>query len=471
MLFEQLVTGFNTLVFYPITLAGTEVPFVVIWLLAGGIFFTVYLKFLNIRGVKHAIDLVRGKYRKEGDPGDVSQFQALCTAVCGTVGIGNIAGVAFAIGIGGLGAIFWMIIVGFLGMSTKCVECALGVKYREYAPDGTVRGGPMYYLKNGLAEKGFANLGIVLGGVYAFGILIGALGVSSLFQANQVYEQLNVTFNDNLRNYDWLVGLVLAGLVAIVITGGIKIISKVAERLVPFMVVLYCFFAILVITLNYEYIPQTVQTIFHQAFTGEGVAGGIVGALIVGVQRAVFSCEAGIGSAAIAHAAASTKKPVSEGFVGLLEPFLDTVIICTMTALVIGTTMTAHPDLLTNLEGVAMTSGAFSSQFSWFHPVLTVVVILFAYTTMLAWAYYGQLGWTYLFGERSAIIYQIIYCGAIVIGCMIQATTILTLADSAVFFVCFVNLAGLYILAPTVKKEINHYFADIKKLENIKNKT
>ena len=460
--FSTLINSFNALVFVPITIGEVDAPFVVIWLLTGGIFFTLYLKFLNIRGVKHAIDLVRGKYRKKGDPGDISQFHALCTAISATVGIGNIAGVAFAISIGGLGAIFWMMVVGFLGMSTKCVECALGVKYREYAQDGTVRGGPMYYLKNGFAEKGFAKIGLVLGGVYAVGILIGSIGVSSLFQANQVYEQLNVAFHGNLHNYDWLVGLLLAGLVAIVIIGGIQIISKVAGKLVPFMVILYCFFAIVFITLNHEHIPQTIRTILHQAFTGEGVSGGVIGALVVGVQRAVFSGEAGIGSAAIAHAAATTKRPASEGFVGLLEPFIDTVIICTITALVIGTTMTANPNLLTNLEGVAMTSGAFSSQLPWFPPILTVVVILFAYTTMLTWAYYGQLGWSYLFGERSVIIYRIIYCGAIVIGCMIHAMTILKLADAAVFFICFVNLTGLYLLAPTIKREINHYFTDIK---------
>ena len=317
----------------------------------------------------------------------------------GTVGIGNIGGVAVAVTIGGPGATFWLILAGFLGMSTKFVECTLGVKYRNENPDGSVSGGPMYYLRKGFEDRGMPQFGRYIGGFYAIGIFVGALGIGNMFQSNQAYVQLNHVAGGALDGLGWLVGLILAGVVFSVIIGGIKSIAKVTEKVVPFMAVFYCVFAIIVIILNYDSIPAAIGNIFQGAFTGEGVAGGALGAMIIGFQRAVFSNEAGIGSASIAHSAVRTDEPVTEGYVSLLEPFIDTIVICTITALVIGTSQVAQPGFAGDATGVAMTSLAFERQFSWFPYPLALAAVLFAFSTMIAWSYYGIKGWSYLFGE------------------------------------------------------------------------
>lgn len=447
------------IVFFKIPFMGAELPVVVLWLVAGAVFFTFYMGFINIRGFKHAIHLVRGDYTNPNSHGEVSHFQALATAVSGTVGIGNIGGVAVAVTVGGAGATFWLIVAGLLGMSTKFVECSLGVRYRQEFNDGHVSGGPMYYLKKGFAERGMEGFGKFMGTFYAIGIFIGALGIGNMFQSNQAYVQLNAVANGALDGYGWLVGIILAVVVFMVIVGGIKSIARVTEKVVPFMAIFYCVFAIIVILMNFTSLPQAIANIFIGAFTGEGVAGGALGALIIGFQRAVFSNEAGIGSASIAHSAVKTDEPITEGYVSLLEPFIDTIVICTITALVIGTAQVADPSFAGDAKGVAMTSAAFQREISWFPYPLAIAAVLFAFSTMISWSYYGLKGWTYLFGEDEKLqtVYKIIFCLFVALGCVVQLGPILDISDALVFLICVPNILGLYFLAPIVKKELDAY--------------
>jgi AGCS family alanine or glycine:cation symporter len=451
-------------VFFKIPIFGAQLPVVVLWLVVGAVFFTFYMGFINLRGFKHAIELVRGDYADPNSHGEVSHFQALATAVSGTVGIGNIGGVAVAVTVGGPGATFWLIMAGFLGMSTKFVECTLGVKYRKEFDDGHVSGGPMYYLRQGFKDRGMEGFGKFMGTFYAIGIFIGALGIGNMFQSNQAYVQLNNVSGGALDGFGWLVGLILAGVVFAVIIGGIKSIARVTEKIVPFMAVFYCLFAIIVILMNVDSLPQAIANIFTGAFTGEGVAGGALGAMIIGFQRAVFSNEAGIGSASIAHAAVKTDEPVTEGIVSLLEPFIDTIVICTITALVIGTAQVADPNFAGDHLGVAMTSAAFEREFSWFPIPLAFAALLFAFSTMISWSYYGLKGWTYLFGEgdMGQTIYKIMFCVFVALGCVVQLGPILDISDALVFLICVPNILGLYFLAPIVKKEMISYFARIE---------
>ncbi len=462
------------IVFFKIPVFGAQLPLVVLWLVIGAVFFTIYMGFVNIRGFKHAIELVRGDYSDPNSKGEVSHFQALATAVSGTVGIGNIGGVAVAVTIGGPGATFWLIVAGFLGMSTKFVECTLGVKYRTENPDGSVSGGPMYYLSKGFADRGMPGFGSFMGTFYAIGIFIGALGIGNMFQSNQAYVQLNNVAGGSLDGYGWLVGLIMAAIVFSVIIGGIKSIARVTEKIVPFMAIFYCVFALIVIFMNFSAIPEAVANIFSGAMTGEGVKGGAIGALIIGFQRAVFSNEAGIGSASIAHSAVRTNEPVTEGYVSLLEPFIDTIIICTITALVIGTSQVADPNFAGNAKGIAMTSAAFERQLSWFPIPLAFAGVLFAFSTMISWSYYGLKGWTYLFGESNfgQTIYKLIFCAFVALGCIVQLGPILDISDALVFLICVPNILGLYFLAPIVRREMISYFArvksgEIKKYKNI----
>ena len=460
-------------VFFKIPLFGAQLPVVVLWLIVGAVFFTFYMKFVNLRGFRHAIHLVRGDYADPKSAGEVSHFQALATAVSGTVGIGNIGGVAVAVTVGGAGATFWLIMAGFLGMSTKFVECTLGVKYRNENPDGSVSGGPMDYLRKGFADRGMYGFGRYIGAFYAIGIFIGALGIGNMFQSNQAYVQLNHVFGGGLDGLGWLVGLLLAVVVFSVIVGGIKSIAKVTEKIVPFMAVFYCVFAVIVILINCAALPAAIGNIFAGALTPDGVAGGALGAMIIGFQRAVFSNEAGIGSASIAHSAVRTNEPVTEGYVSLLEPFIDTIVICTITALVIGTTNVAQPGFAGDATGVAMTSMAFERQFSWFPIPLAFAAVLFAFSTMIAWSYYGLKGWTYLSGESDKMqtTYKVIFCVFVALGCMVQLGPLLDISDAFVFLICVPNILGLYFLAPVVKREMEDYLArlesgEIKRYKN-----
>jgi AGCS family alanine or glycine:cation symporter len=461
---KPIASFIGQVVFFKIPIFGAQLPVVVLWLVVGAVFFTLYMGFINLRGFKHAIQLVRGDYADPNSSGEVSHFQALATAVSGTVGIGNIGGVAVAVTVGGPGATFWLIMAGFLGMSTKFVECTLGVKYRKEFDDGHVSGGPMYYLRQGFKDRGMEGFGKFMGTFYAIGIFIGALGIGNMFQSNQAYVQLNNVSGGALDGLGWLVGLILAGVVFAVIVGGIKSIARVTEKVVPFMAVFYCLFALIVIFMNVASLPQAIANIFTGAFTGEGVAGGALGAMIIGFQRAVFSNEAGIGSASIAHAAVKTDEPVTEGIVSLLEPFIDTIVICTITALVIGTAQVADANFAGDHLGVAMTSAAFEREFSWFPIPLAFAALLFAFSTMISWSYYGLKGWTYMFGEseRGQTIYKIIFCAFVALGCVVQLGPILDISDALVFLICVPNILGLYFLAPVVKKEMISYFARIE---------
>ena len=450
----------SAFIFASVPILGADVPLIVVWLVAGGVFFTVYLRFVNVRGFAHALRIVSGRYADPNDPGEISQFQALTTAVSGTVGIGNIAGVAVAISVGGPGATFWMIVAGLLGMSTKFAECTLGVRYRRDNPDGSVSGGPMYYLERGLADRGRPRLGRALGAFYAASIVVGCVGIGNMFQSNQAtaifLDVADVAF---LSDNAWLMGVVLAVLVGLVIVGGIKSIANTTSKLVPAMAGLYVVAALAVLGLNAARIPAACAAIWTGAFAPDGIAGGLLGVAIVGFRRAVFSNEAGLGSAAIAHSTARTPEPVSEGFVALLEPFIDTVVICTMTALVIVTTVydpaLAHGDV----SGIELTSRAFASTVAWAPTPLAVIALLFAYSTMLAWAYYGLKAFTYLAGEGRLrdLGFKLFFCLCVILGSSIDLGALLQLSDALVFVMAIPNLLGLYFLAPVVKRELDRY--------------
>ena len=452
----------SSFIFYTVPVGDTDLPLIVLWLIAAGVFFTLYLGFINFRGFKHAIKLVRGDYDDPNNPGEISQFQALATAVSGTVGIGNIAGVAVAISVGGAGATFWLITAGLLGMSTKFAECTLGVRYRRQNPDGSVSGGPMYYLERGLAEQNWPKLGKGLGIFYAFAMVFGCLGIGNMFQSNQATAILiDVTGGADSFFADkaWLVGLALAISVGAVIIGGIKSIAATTSRLVPFMAVLYLLTAIVVLLMNYQKVPGAFVAIWDGAFSPHGVAGGALGVMILGFRRAVFSNEAGLGSASIAHASVRTDKPVSEGFVGLLEPFIDTVVICTMTALVIITTV--GPELLASNEvsGIELTTRAFESTLSWTPIPLSIAAILFAFSTTISWSYYGVKAVTYLAGENkiAETIFKLFFLSIVVLGSSVNLSAVIDLSDALVFIVAIPNIIGLYLLAPIVRKELKNY--------------
>lgn len=462
-LIAPLASAVSSLIFFTLPLFGAELPLVVLWLIAGAIFSTFYFSFINLRGLTHAFKLVRGDYAHPGARGEVSHFQALATAVSGTVGIGNIGGVAIAISLGGPGVLLWMILAGFLGMSTKFVECSLATHYRRQNADGSVSGGPMFYLSRGLAERGLPRLGKTLGKFYAIGIVIGCLGIGNMFQSNQAFMQfVNVTGGAEaswFADKGWLFGVVLAALIGLVILGGIKSIARVTEKVVPVMAFLYCSMALLILAMNADAIPFAIQAIFHGAFTAEGIAGGALGAMIIGFQRAVFSNEAGIGSSAIAHAAARTRDPMTEGYVSLLEPLVDTIIICSLTGLVIVTTLYYDPTLTETASGIQMTSQAFERNVAWFPLPLSVAALLFAFSTAVSWSYYGLKGWCYLFGEGQwgRNVFKLLFCSFIVIGSMIQLQSMLTLSDALVFVICVPNILGIYLLAPVVKRELKRY--------------
>ena len=469
-LVQPVTDAISSFIFYDVTIAGSDVPLIVCWLIFGAGFFTVYLGFINFRGFGHAVNVLFFYMATTESEGEITHFQALTAAVSGTVGIGNIAGVAITVSIGGPGAIFWLIVAGLVGMTTKFVECTLGVKYRQVNADGSVSGGPMYYLRAGLAARGLPSLGKFLGLFYAISIIIGCLGIGNMFQSNQAYVQLlQVTGGEAgpLDGIGWIVGIGLAALVALIILGGIKSIARVTSRLVPFMVVFYIAGALAVIALNAANLPAAIASIFTGAFTPSGALGGVLGIMIIGFQRAAFSNEAGIGSAAIAHAAVATDKPISEGFVGLLEPFIDTVVICTLTGLVIITTF--PPDSLTSneLQGIELTSSAFETKISWSPIPLSVAAILFAFSTMLAWAYYGTRAWTYVFGEGRGKerTFSLIFCAFIVIGAAVKLEAILDFADALIFVMAIPNLIGLYILAPEIKRDLKAYFDQLDEIK------
>ncbi|VAW41880.1 Na(+)-linked D-alanine glycine permease [hydrothermal vent metagenome] len=460
-------------IFYPIPIfPGISMPFILAWLIIAAVFFTFYFKFINLRSFKLGYNLIRGKYDEPNAPGEVTHFQALATAISGTVGLGNIAGVATAVSLGGPGATFWMIVAGFIGMSTKFVECTLGVKYRDIDADGTVHGGPMRYLSKGFAERGFAGFGKVLAVFFAVMCIGAAFGGGNMYQVNQSLEQV-VTMTGGVNSFfhgkGWLFGAIIAVFVGVTILGGIKSIVKVTSKLVPFMALIYIITSLFIITVNYNNIGHAFSLIFNGAFSLEAGFGGLIGVLIVGFQRAGFSNEAGIGSAAIAHSAVKTNYPVTEGLVALYEPFIDTVVICTMTALVIIITGSLHNE--DGMQGIALTSAAFGSSISWFPYVLTFAAVLFAFSTMISWSYYGMRAWTYLFGHGTTTeaVFKSLFLVFIVIGASINLKAVLSFSDAMLFAMALPNIIGLYFLAPVVKRELNKFMIKIKSGEIVKN--
>ena len=491
--FGKATGWFVNFIFYQIPFTDEiSIYWVLFPLIIGASYFTVYFKFINFSGFLTSINIVRGKYddidhhsaeksdlaidgdikRTIGDEsqeGEVSHFQALTAALSATVGLGNIAGVAIAVSIGGAGATFWMIIAGFLGMASKFVECTLGVKYRDIAEDGTVYGGPMYYLTKGLKSKGMGGLGKVLAALFAIFVIGGSFGGGNMFQVNQAFKLVeNITGGEQsiLYGKGWLFGLVMAVLVGIVIIGGIKKIAKVTDKIVPFMVVIYVSAALFVIFANYDMIGSAFVQIFDGAFSPKGIAGGAVGVLIQGFRRAAFSNEAGIGSSSIAHSAVKTKYAASEGMVALLEPFIDTVVVCTMTALVLIITGFVDPlnPPANDAQAILLTSSAFESSISWFPYVLTLAVVLFAFSTMISWSYYGFQGWAYLFGrtKKMEYTYKIIFCLFVIVGAAASLGSVIGFSDAMIFAMMVPNMVGIVILAPKVKAELKRYMDAIK---------
>ncbi len=494
-IFQKYTGWFVDLIFYEIPFSESfQIPWVLIVLIGGAFYFTIYFKLINFTGFATAIRVVRGKYediekhgadtlygdvtsneqenlietiRDDSADGEVSHFQALTAALSATVGLGNIAGVAVALSIGGPGATFWMIVAGLLGMASKFAECTLGVKFRDVGPDGTVYGGPMYYLKKGLGQKGLGGLGKVLAILFAIFVIGGSFGGGNMFQANQAAAQFVQLFELQGTSAAIWFGIAMAIIVAVVIIGGIKRIAKVTEKIVPFMAGIYVLGAIVILVANYHHIGDAFALIFEGAFSGLGIAGGLVGVMIQGIRRGAFSNEAGVGSAAIAHSAVRTKYPASEGIVALLEPFIDTVVICTMTALVIVITNFDNNIIQYGVEineGVELTATAFDSVIPHFSVVLTVAVILFAFSTMISWSYYGMQGWVYLFGRGKVteLIYKLLFCIFIWVGSVISLGSVINFSDAMIFAMVVPNIIGVVLLTPVVRKELNRYMKAIR---------
>lgn len=437
-------------------------PLSVCWLSLSALYFTIKLKFINLRGFKHALLITAGKYDNANDEGEVSHFQALTAALSATVGLGNIAGVAIAIAVGGPGATFWLVIAGLLGMTSKCVECTLGQKYRQVRPDGRVMGGAMYYLSNGLAELGLGKLGTFLAMLFTVLCIGGSFGGGCAFQVNQSLKAIATTV-PILNDYPAIYGLVMTILTGIVIIGGIQRIASIAERIVPFMCGLYVLVCLYILLSNASQIPDAFASILSGAFTPDAAYGGFLGVMVQGIRRASFSNEAGVGSAAIAHSAAKTEYPIREGIVALLEPFVDTVVVCTMTALVMVITQAyknpAYAAYIQANEGGAITAAAMREQVSWFPYLLSVCVFLFAYSTMISWSYYGERCWVYLLGDRSSMVYRVLFLIVTFLGSIISSTNILDLSDLMILGMAFPNGLGLLLLSNQVAADLKDYWS------------
>lgn len=448
-------------IFFPITICGTEVPIIIFWILFAGIFFTLYLRGIAIWGFKHAIDILRKpNTNSDENNGEVSSFQALATALSGTIGLGSIAGVAIAISLGGPGAAFWILIGSILGMSLKFVEASLAVKYRKFNLDGSISGGPMHYMAHGLTRKKLRWLGQPLSVIFAVLCIGGGITGGNMVQINQTAQQLiNISGGENsiLYGQNWIIGVVIAIVVGLIIVGGIKGIANVTEKIVPFMCALYIISGLVVICANFLLIPHAIVVIVKQAFFPEAVAGGIFGTIIMGLRRSVQCNEAGTGSAPIAYATVKTNEPVSQGFVSLIEPFL-TGLLCILTAFVITITNSYHVEP-NGISGIEMTSGAFSSVISFFPFILAIVVLLFALSTIISWAYYGQKAWNFLFGEgyKRTLTFQIAYCLIIILGSVMNLRSVINITDAMMISMSVPNIITMYILAPEIKKDLCEY--------------
>ena len=462
--FAPFSDAFSGVIFTSVTIAGTKVPVIILFLILSSIFYTIYLRLIGIWGFKHSLKQLFGKYHKEHDndrDGEVSSMGAFATALSGTVGLGNIAGVAIAISIGGPGAMFWMIFGALCGMASKFLECTLAVKYRRFNADGSVSGGPMFYIAHGLTRKGLRWLGQPLALIFALMCVPGALGGGNMLQINQATQQvINITGGESsfFAAHSWVFGLIVAIIVGLIIVGGIKSIANVTSKIVPVMCGLYLFAAAAIILMNFQHIPHAIYVIVKEAFMPQSVVGGVIGTIIIGFRRSVQSNEAGSGSAPIAYAAVKTNEPISQGFVSLMEPFLDTVIICSLTAFVIIITG-EYLNYQEGITGVQLTSAAFAGTFSFFPYVLAVVIILFAISTIISWAYYGQKAWSYLFGEgfKRTKVYQIMFCLFIVIGSCMNLQSVIDFTDATMLAMAAPNLIAIFILLPEIKQDLITY--------------
>jgi alanine or glycine:cation symporter, AGCS family len=442
---------FGKVVFFAVPVHGAQLPLILVWLIMGGIVCTLAFRFVNLRGFRHSLQVIRGDYSSRSHAGEATPFQALSTAVSGTVGLGSIGGVAVAVSLGGPGAAFWMVVAGFLGMSTKFAEVTLAVKYRKVRADGTVTGGAMYYVQEALSRRGLPRLGKFLAAFFCVAAVGGSL---TIFQVNQAYAQFH-----NVTGFDggFIFGLIVAVWVAIVLFGGVKRIVQWTDKLSPLMCLLYVLACLVVLGANFTSIPGALGAIMRGAFDGDAVTGGIVGALIQGFRRAFFANEAGLGSAPMAHATVRTNEPMSQGFAALMEPFLDTVIICLLTALVVVVTGVNHTS---TSEGIALTSDAFATVVPWFPVVLAVVAILFALSTVLSWGYYGEQAWTWLFGERysSRVAYRLFLCSVLSVAGTLKLSQVVNIVDSLNFSMAIPNLIAVYLLIPELRAELTGYW-------------
>jgi len=469
-LFLSINKFFENILFFDIffgQVKDTSFPFVVALLIVGGVFLTLKMGFVNLRMFKHSFDIVRGRYKTAEDKGVISPFQSLATALSATVGIGNIAAVSIAISWGGAGAAFWMILAGFLGMTLKFTEVTLSIQYRQFLPDGTILGGGMEYLSRGLADKGMAKTGKVMAVVFAFFMILGALGAGNTFQISQsltIMQGQIPFFND----FPWVFGVIMATITGLVIIGGIKRIAQVAEKIVPLMVIFYLLMVSWVLGTYFTAIPDAFALIFREAFNPTAIAGGMFGAMIQGFQRAVFSNEAGLGSAGIAHSASKVKYPVRQGMVSLYEPFIDTVVVCTMTALVViltGSYLGGTEVLdvaIAGKQGAVITSTAFGSVVSWFPTVLGFAIFMFAFSTMISWAYYGERAWVYIFGSKTSIIYKLIFLAFIIIATVVDTGTMVDFSSILFLALAIPNIFGLMIMSGDVRKQLTEYLAKLK---------
>ncbi len=459
--FAELVDILKTIFFFPIF----GFPIIVLWLMMGGIYFTIRMGLINLRGFRHALAVLSGKYQSSSNDddqqGEVSPFQAASTALSATVGLGSIAGSAIAIQMGGPGAVVWMSIAGFLGMSSKFVECTLGQKYRQVKPDGSVAGGPMYYLSGGLAELGWPRLGTFLGILFAILCVLGTIGAGNMFQANQSFAALAGVL-PFIAERSWFYGLVMALLVGVVIIGGISRIGIVTSRLVPIVVLFYITGCFWIIFSNWQLIPEATSTILKGAFSPEALEGGIVGVIVQGFRRAAFSNGAGIGSAAIAHSATRNDQPVREGIVASIEPVIDTLIICNLTAISIVITGVYNSAAAGEATGIQLTAAAFGTVVNWFPTVLAIAVILFAFSNIISWSYYGEQGWMYLFGEESTIIYKVVFIVCVFLGSIIELGTVLDFSDMMLIAMSVPNLLGCFLLAGKVGEDLQVYMEQLR---------
>ncbi len=446
----------SSIIFYSINLGGVSLPIVVVWLIVAALIFTLSLRFINLTGFGHALAIVSGRRKQHLQTGDgeISHFQALSSALSGTVGLGNIASVPVAIALGGPGAVFWMIVAGFLGMSSKFAECALSVKYRRVQPDGRTIGGPMYYIEDVFRRRGLKTIGKAAAIFFAVMAMGGSI---SLFQVNQSYAQFSSVTGVEAP---LVFGIVMSSLVAAVILGGIKRIGFVSGILVPLMAALYLGAGLVIIAMNIEALPGAFVIIYESAFGLDAAGGGLVGALINGVKRATYSNEAGVGSSAIAHSAVKTSEPMTEGFVASLEPFIDTIIVCTITALVVIVTGAYEPYLFHPPErGIEITSAAFASAFAWFPILLMIASLLFAFTTLVSWSFYGAQAAAYIFGpsKKVDVAFKLTLCVMLSTGAAISLSSIIDFIDSMLFGMCIPNIIALYLLLPELKRDLAEY--------------